>query len=91
MKIGALPVVAMEQYQSNKIKARKTEAASMGTDSVELSSSSRLFAQALEAARQAPEARMDRVSAVSAQVAAGTYKVDAAAIAARMIAGFRGE
>jgi anti-sigma28 factor (negative regulator of flagellin synthesis) len=34
---------------------------------------------------------MDRVEAVRAQVEAGTYKIDAAAIAARMLAGVSGE
>ncbi|MDR0292702.1 MAG: flagellar biosynthesis anti-sigma factor FlgM [Oscillospiraceae bacterium] len=91
MKIGALPIVAMEQYQNNKVRTRKTEASSMGTDSVELSGASRLFEQALAAAREAPEARMDRVEAVRARVSAGTYRIDAAAIAARMLAGITGE
>ena len=91
MKIGSLPAVAMEQYQNNKIRTRKTEAASMGTDSVELSGASRLFDQALQAAKAAPEARMDRVEAVRAHVAAGTYRIDSAAIAARILAGISGE
>jgi negative regulator of flagellin synthesis FlgM len=87
MKIGSLPVVAMEQYQANKVRTRKTEMTPMGKDSVELSGAARLFEKALMAAKEAPEARMDRVAAVSAQVAAGTYKVDASAIAAKMLAG----
>ena len=91
MKIGALPAVAMEQYQNNKVRARKTEAASMGNDSVELSGAARMFEQALAAAGGTPEVRMDRVEAVRKQVAAGTYKIDAAAIAARLLAGVSGE
>ncbi|MCL2002596.1 MAG: flagellar biosynthesis anti-sigma factor FlgM [Oscillospiraceae bacterium] len=87
MKIGSLPVVAMEQYQANKVRARKTETAPMGKDSVELSGAARLFEKALSAAKDAPEVRMERVAAVSARVAAGTYQVDASAIAAKMLAG----
>jgi negative regulator of flagellin synthesis FlgM len=91
MKIGSLPVVAMEQYQNTKIRTRKAETAPMGTDSVELSSASRLFDKALAAAREAPEVRMDRVETVRAQVTAGTYRIDTAAIAARLLAGISGE
>lgn len=90
MKIGSLPAVAMEQYQTNKVRTRKAETASMGTDSLELTGSSKLFAQALQAARETPEVRMDRVEEVRAQIAGGTYKVDSAAIAARMLSGTAG-
>jgi negative regulator of flagellin synthesis FlgM len=87
MKIGSLPVVAMEQYQANKVRTRKTDTVPMGKDSVELSGAARLFETALAAAKEAPEVRMDKVASVSAQVAAGTYKIDASAIAAKMLAG----
>jgi negative regulator of flagellin synthesis FlgM len=87
MKIGSLPAVAMEQYHNNKIRTRKAEAAPMAADSVELSGAARMFEKALAAVKESPEVRSDRVAAISAQVAAGTYKVDAAAIAAKMLAG----
>jgi negative regulator of flagellin synthesis FlgM len=86
MKIGNLPLVAMEQYNnSNKIKARKAEMAPMGTDSLELSGASRLFDKALAAVREAPDVRMDRVEAIRAQIASGTYTANAAVIARKML------
>ncbi|MCL1808103.1 MAG: flagellar biosynthesis anti-sigma factor FlgM [Oscillospiraceae bacterium] len=91
MKIGSLPAVAMEQYQNNRVKTKKAETASMGADSVELSGASRLFEQALTAVKETPEARMDRVEAIRAQISAGTYRINAAAIADRMLAGTIGE
>ena len=91
MKIGSLHPVAMEQYQNSKVRTRKPDVASMGTDTVELSPASRLFEKALAAAKNAPDVRMDRVDAVRSQISAGTYKIDAAAIAARLLAGIPGE
>ena len=90
MKIGALPAVAMEQYAANTARVRKSAAVPMGTDLVEISSAPRLFSEALKAAKEAPEVRMDRVTTVRAQVEAGTYRVDAAAVAARMLSGMTG-
>lgn len=87
MKIGSLPAVAMEQYNSNKIRARKTETAQAGTDSLEVTNASRLFSEALQAVRETPDVRMDKVEAVRSQVESGTYRVDAAAVAARMLSG----
>ena len=90
MKIGSLPAVAMEQYNSNKIRARKTETAQAATDSLEVTNASRLFSEALQAVREMPEVRMDKVEAVRSQVESGTYRVDAAAVAARMLSGIVG-
>ncbi len=90
MKIGSLPAVAMEQYNSNKVRARKTETAQTVNDSVEATNASRLFSEALQAVREAPEVRTDKVEAIRSQIEAGTYTVDAAAIAARMMSGITG-
>jgi negative regulator of flagellin synthesis FlgM len=86
MKIGNLPAVVMEQYHnSNKVKTRITETAPMGTDRLELSGASRLFDKALAAVRETPEIRMDRVEAIRAQIAAGTYTANASVIAQKML------
>jgi flagellar biosynthesis anti-sigma factor FlgM len=86
MKIGNLPAVAMEQYNSSsKVRVRKAETASMGTDRLELSGASRLFDEALLAVRDVPEARMDRVDAIRTQIAEGAYTSNAAVIAKKML------
>ncbi|MDR1692662.1 MAG: flagellar biosynthesis anti-sigma factor FlgM [Oscillospiraceae bacterium] len=91
MKIGSLPIVAMEQYNSNKVRARKTEAPEVKADSLETTNATRLFSEALNAVRVSPEVRMDKVEAVRSQIASGTYRIDAAAVAARILAGVTGE
>jgi negative regulator of flagellin synthesis FlgM len=86
MKIGNLPAVVMDQYKNtNKVRTNKTEAAAMGTDRLELSGAARLFDTALSAIKEAPEIRMDRVEAIRAQIAAGTYSINTAVIAQKML------
>ncbi|MDR1669759.1 MAG: flagellar biosynthesis anti-sigma factor FlgM [Oscillospiraceae bacterium] len=87
MKIGSLPAVAMEQYNNSKIRTRKTETAGGTTDSLEVTHSSRLFSEALQAVQQTPDVREDKVEALRSQVANGTYVIDSAAIAARILSG----
>jgi negative regulator of flagellin synthesis FlgM len=90
VKIGNLPAVAMEQYNSSGImKARRAEKAPMGTDRLELSDAARLFDEALLAVRETPGVRMDRVEAVRAQIATGTYTINAAVVAQKIL-GFGG-
>ncbi len=62
-------------------------ARSRRVDSVALSDEAVLLARALEAAEQTPDVRADLVQGLRAAVDDGTYRVDAAQIAARLLAG----
>jgi negative regulator of flagellin synthesis FlgM len=55
------------------------------TEKVAWSADSQIMAQGLEAARNAPDVRADRVAALKAQLADGSYKVDATKLADKMI------
>ena len=87
MKIGAIQAAGMSSYQANKIQPAKKESVSMGADKLEISESSRLFSGALKAAMDIPAERADKVSAIQAQIAKGTYSVNSAVIAGRLIRG----
>ena len=54
-------------------------------DHVELSSQAQEMQRALEAVNDQPEIRADRVTELRAQIADGTYRVDARTIAARLV------
>lgn len=45
-------------------------------DCVELSSSKKLFAEAVEAAKNAPEVRVNLVAEIKERIANGTYQID---------------
>ena len=57
------------------------------SDRVSLSPVAQGFARALQAVTEQPEVREDRVAALQAQIANGTYQVDAGAIARRLVTG----
>ncbi len=90
MKVSALPAVAMEQYVKGTSRSRKTETVSQASDRVEISGAQRLFSEALEAAKAAPEVRADRVGSVRSLLDADAYRADASAIAAKILSGIAG-
>lgn len=55
------------------------------TDRVELSPQAREIQAALKAVREMDDVDQEKVARIKAQIKAGTYKVDAGKIAARMI------
>lgn len=55
------------------------------SSNVEISDNARLMKQAADLARQAPDVRSERVAALKEAIAAGTYKVDSARVADRLI------
>jgi negative regulator of flagellin synthesis FlgM len=54
-------------------------------EDVKWSSEARLASEALAAAKAAPDVRADRVAALKASIANGTYKVDSKTLADKMI------
>ena len=65
-------------------RTTRTGAANRRTDEVSLSATAQSFARVMEAVQQQPEVRTDRVAAVRARIAAGTYGVDPELIAQRL-------
>ncbi len=64
----------------------KTDAgAASGADRVTLSGDAKLVSQAAREANEAPEVRTEKVAALKAQVAAGTYQPDSKKIAEKLL------
>ena len=76
---------------ADKAKAAKTEnpkpsqAALSQSSQVQISDEAKLMRQAADAVRSMPEVRADRVAALKKQIAEGTYHVDSADIADRLV------
>lgn len=69
--------------EANKT-AQSGEAARSSSD-VEISEQARLFKAATEMARQNPEIRSEKVEALKQRIRSGTYQVDAAAVADKLL------
>ncbi len=67
--------------------ANREAAQGRRTDRVSLSPVAQDFARALQQVNEQPDVRSDRVAALQAQIADGTYRVDADAIARRLVVG----
>ncbi|HEY8491231.1 MAG TPA: flagellar biosynthesis anti-sigma factor FlgM [Dehalococcoidia bacterium] len=63
----------------------QTEAPEARADQVEISTRARALQQADQAAREAPEVREDRVRELREAIQNGTYRVDAKAVAERLL------
>jgi flagellar biosynthesis anti-sigma factor FlgM len=86
MKINPLYKASMTRYTEAVRKAGKPVSVSQGTDKVDFSESGRLFAQALQAAKNAEPVRTGLVQAIKERVDNGTYTVNPGAIAEKMLA-----
>lgn len=74
--------------RAEKAETPKAAAASQAENTsakAEISGKAREFAKAKEVAGQAPDVREDRIAELKAKIAAGNYKVNAQAIADRMV------
>lgn len=85
LKIGPVQMAGIQRYNEVTKKPVKSAEVRQETDKVDVSGSSRLFAQALEAAKAAPEVRAERVDAIRTAVQNGTYQIDSQRIAARIL------
>jgi negative regulator of flagellin synthesis FlgM len=65
--------------------AAKARAEGTSSEKVSWSADATILNQGLDAARAAPDVRTDRVAALKAQLADGSYKVDAKKLADKMI------
>jgi len=62
-----------------------TQAPTSHSSNVEISDAAILMRQASELAKSAPDVRADKVAALKAQVQNGTYRIDAKAIADKLV------
>ena len=84
-KIGPVTISGVQRYNEIARKPVKAVASSQETDKVDVSGSNRLFAQALAAAKSAPDIRAERVETVQQAVRNGTYQIDSGKIAERLL------
>lgn len=84
---GKVPPLAKTSYaQSSPKPVNKTESAPViKGDRVELSPQARELQAAREAVAKMDDMDHEKIARIKAQIEAGTYKVDAAKIASRMI------
>jgi len=85
---GKIPPLARTSYTQPSTKpVEKTESTRVAKgDRVELSSQARELQSAREALAKMDTVDHEKVARIKARIAAGTYKVDAAKIASKMIA-----
>jgi negative regulator of flagellin synthesis FlgM len=84
-RVGPVQVPGIQRYNEVTRKAVKTAEPKQATDQVDVSESSRLFAQALAAVQSTPDVRTERVDAVRAALENGSYQVNAKLVAERIL------
>ncbi len=77
----------LKVYNKNDNKVEKTQAAkaTARTDELALSRESKLRQRAMQAARQADDIRLDKVTELQEQISAGTYTLSDDEVAEKMI------
>lgn len=78
----------LKVYQSDMKKVeqmKEVKPASSARDSLAISKDSKVKQKALQAARQAPDVRTERVENLKEQISAGTYEVKSEEVAEKMI------
>lgn len=71
--------------KSSLIDELSSQRPTKSTEKVELSADTALFAEGVKDARNAPDVRADKVAQLRAAVREGSYKVDAKAVADRIL------
>ena len=66
---------------SSQTKRLEKTASAVATDEVQLSSGAQSFSSLLQKLHDSDEVRMDKVNAISQQMAASTYEIDAGKVA----------
>lgn len=78
---------ASELQQQNDLKKAGSPTSTSTTEKVKWSDDSGLLAEGVQAAKNSPDIRAERVAQLKAAIRGGTYKVDAHAVADKMIQG----
>lgn len=81
----------MNVYNNQNVKTQKTSsgAKNVKKDELKLSNVAQDFQTVLNAAKDVPEIREEKVNEIKSQVKSGEYKVDAKKIAAKMMSNAR--
>lgn len=82
--IGIQNVV--KAYQNNMPKTEKKSGASFESDKIEISDEARVKQAAMQAAKQIPDVREDKVAEIKQQIKDGTYRPTADQIVEKMFA-----
>ncbi|MDL2273050.1 flagellar biosynthesis anti-sigma factor FlgM [Oscillospiraceae bacterium OttesenSCG-928-G22] len=86
MKINPIkPPEIAEKYRKTAPKVTAAPSVTQSRDQLSLTESGKLFASALKEAAAAPEVREDLVSELKSKIESGDYRVDADAIAEKML------
>jgi negative regulator of flagellin synthesis FlgM len=76
---------AQAKEQAGRAGASTAATTIPGSVKTEISGKAKEFAQAKAVASQAPDVREDKIAALKARIAAGTYQIDANKIADKMV------
>ncbi len=79
----------MKAYNKTINKVSKVDKPVFSADKIEISESSRDFQVAMKALSNLPDTRQDKVKALKASIADGTYKTDSKQIAKKMLSDIR--
>lgn len=77
--LDSKPASAVKDKQASQVKDVPQK------DEVVLSTQAQAFSQALQMAKNMPEVRHDKVGEIAAQIETGRYRVDAEAIAEKLL------
>ncbi len=75
----------LEETKAKKQPDQTTNSQESSGDKVQISQQSKEIARAKEVAESTPAVRQEKVEAIKAQIAAGTYQVDAEGVAEKML------
>lgn len=85
MRVEAYSAVSQIYQKGTASSVKKNDSTASYSDKLEISRSAKDYQVAKEAVSNTSDIREDKVAAIKAKMAAGTYKVSAEAVAAKMI------
>ena len=89
MRITGSPNIqnVLKTYGKNVKKTEETEKTGFKSDKVEISSEARDYQVAMQALKDVPEVRSEKVDAIKQQISSGSYKPNAEQIAEHILKG----
>ncbi len=87
---ATMAIAALRSNAAAAVSAAPTSGTLRQPDAVNLSDAARALSSATKSIGDAPDVREDRVSAIKAAIASGTYKVDSRQLARSMVKNLAG-